>query len=75
VVSGLLPRPTVLSSVEKALVGAKLDEAAIAAASGRAGEDLGGDIIGDSFASAGYRRGVVGVYVARAVREAARRAG
>jgi carbon-monoxide dehydrogenase medium subunit len=75
VASGLVPRPVVLSSVEQTLVGAKLDEATIAAASGAAGEGLGDDIIGDHFASAGYRRGVIGVYVARAVREAARRAG
>jgi len=75
VASGLVARPTILGSVERALVGARLDEAAIAASSARAGEDLGDDLIGDNFASAGYRRAVAGVYVARALREAARRAG
>lgn len=75
VASGLVPRPAVLASVEKSLAGTRLDEAAIAAAIGRAGEDLGDDVIGDNFASAEYRRAVVGVYVARAIREASRRAG
>lgn len=75
VAGGLVVRPAVLAAVEQALVGAKPDEASIAAAAARAGEGLGDDVIGDNFASAEYRRGVVGVYVARAIRDAARRAG
>lgn len=75
VASGLVARPTALPSVEKALAGNRLDEAAITTASGRAAEDLGGDLIGDIFASAEYRRAVAGAYVARAVREAARQTG
>jgi carbon-monoxide dehydrogenase medium subunit len=75
VASGLVVQPTLLPSVEKALVGTRLDEAAITAASARAVEDLGGDLIGDIFASAEYRRAVSGVYVARALRDAARRTG
>jgi carbon-monoxide dehydrogenase medium subunit len=75
VAGGLLPRPTPLPSVERALVGTALDEAAIASASGRAADDLGEDVIGDVFASAGYRRGVAAAYVARALRDAAALAG
>lgn len=75
VASGLVGRPTRLASVEKALAGSRLDEAAIAAASAQAAGDLGGDLIGDIFASAEYRRAVAGVYVGRALHEAARRVG
>ena len=75
VASGLVARPTILPSVEKALSGKRLDEAAITAASGRAADDLGGDLIGDLFASAEYRRAVVGAYVARALRAAVRHTG
>jgi carbon-monoxide dehydrogenase medium subunit len=75
VAGGLVTQPMVLPSVGKALVGSRLDEAAITAASARAVEDLGDDLIGDIFASAEYRRAIAGVYVARALREAARRAG
>jgi carbon-monoxide dehydrogenase medium subunit len=74
VASGLVPHPARLPSVEQALVGTKLDDAAIAGACGRAAGDLGDDVIGDVFASAGYRRGVVGAYVAHALRDAAKRA-
>jgi carbon-monoxide dehydrogenase medium subunit len=74
VASGLVDRPTILPSVEKALGGTRLDEAAITAASARAAEDLGGDLLGDIFASVEYRRAVAGTYVARALREAARQA-
>jgi carbon-monoxide dehydrogenase medium subunit len=72
---GLVARPASLRSVEGALVGSRLDDKAIAAASARAAEAIGDDLIGDIFASAEYRRGVLGVYVAQALREAARRAG
>jgi carbon-monoxide dehydrogenase medium subunit len=75
VVSGLVTRPTRLPSVEAALGGTRLDEAAITAAGGRAAADLDGDLIGDLFASAEYRRAVAGAYVARALREAARQTG
>lgn len=75
VASGLVPRPTRLPSVEAALQGSRLDEAAVTAATARAGEDLGDDLIGDIFASVEYRRAVAGTYVTRAVSDAARRAG
>ena len=75
VATGLVARPTRLTAVEQALSGKRLEDAAITAASARAGEDLGGDLVGDIFASAEYRRAVAGVYVARALREAARQAG
>lgn len=75
VASGLVPSPVRLSRVERALEGSALDDAAVAAAAAHAAEDLGGDVIGDIFASAEYRRAVVGTYVAQAVGRAARRAG
>jgi carbon-monoxide dehydrogenase medium subunit len=71
---GLAPSPVKASSVEAALQGKSLDEAAIAEAAGAVEGDLGGDIIGDIYASADYRRAMASVYVGRAVSAAARRA-
>jgi len=72
-VGGLVPGPVRLGAVETALVGSSLDGAAIDAAAGKTGGALGGDVIGDLFASAEYRRAVAGIYVARAVAAAAAR--
>ena len=74
-VGGLLPRPARASSVESALVGKSVDDAAIGEAAGAVEGDLGDDVIGDIYASADYRRAMASVYVGRAVRAAARRAG
>jgi aerobic carbon-monoxide dehydrogenase medium subunit len=72
---GLVPHARRATAVEHALVGKKLDAAAIAAAAGQVGSDLGSDVTGDIFASASYRRAVAPVYVKRAIAAAAARAG
>jgi carbon-monoxide dehydrogenase medium subunit len=74
-VGGLLPSPARASTVESALVGRSLDDATIGEAAGAVAGDLGDDVIGDIYASAEYRRAMASVYVGRAVRAAARRAG
>lgn len=74
IVGGLTGMPTRLPSVEAALVGHPLTDQAIVSACGKAAGDLSGDLMGDIFASAEYRRAVAGVYVARAVAAAAKRA-
>jgi carbon-monoxide dehydrogenase medium subunit len=66
-VGGLVPRPIRAASVERALVGQSLSSTLIAEASARVTEDLDGDLIGDIFASAEYRKAVAPVYVKRAV--------
>jgi len=72
---GLLPHARRAAAVEKALNGKGLDAAAIAAAAGQVGSDLGGEVHGDIFASASYRKAVAPVYVKRAIAAAAARAG
>ncbi|MGD9904218.1 MAG: xanthine dehydrogenase family protein subunit M [Vicinamibacterales bacterium] len=72
-VGGLVPVPTRLAAVEAALTGTALDAAAIDAAAARTAGALGGDVLGDLFASADYRTAVAGTYVARAVAAAAAR--
>jgi carbon-monoxide dehydrogenase medium subunit len=72
---GLLPRASRAPAVEKALTGKSLDDAAIATAAAEIKSDLGDDITGDIFASAGYRAAVAPVYVKRAIAAAAARAG
>jgi carbon-monoxide dehydrogenase medium subunit len=72
---GLVPHARRAAAVEKALGGKALDAAAIAAAAGQVGSDLGGEVSGDIFASASYRKAVAPVYVKRAIAAAAARAG
>ena len=72
---GLLPHASRAQAVEKALTGKSLDTAAIAAAAGQVGSDLGGEVTGDIYASAEYRTAVAPVYVKRAIAAAAARAG
>jgi carbon-monoxide dehydrogenase medium subunit len=74
-VGGLVPSARRAASVEKALVGKDLETAAIAAAATKVGSDLGGEVSGDIFASASYRKAVAPVYVKRAIAAAAARAG
>lgn len=71
---GLVPSATRAPAVEKALTGQTLSADVIANAAARAGDDLGGDILGDVFASADYRRAVAPVWVKRALLLAAERA-
>jgi len=72
---GLVSHACRAAAVEKALVGKGLDAATIAAAAGQVGADLGGEVSGDIFASASYRKAVAPVYVRRAIAAAAARAG
>jgi carbon-monoxide dehydrogenase medium subunit len=71
-VTGAGPKPTRQSAAEAALVGSNGDEAAIAAASAKAGDDM--DYLGDIHASEEYRRAMVKVYTRRALRKALERA-
>jgi len=70
---GLVPQPVRASSVEKALIGQTLSADVIAKAANQVGSDLGSDILGDIFASAGYRKAVAPVWVKRALTAAGQR--
>jgi carbon-monoxide dehydrogenase medium subunit len=74
-IGGLVPHARRATTVERALVGTEVDTAAVAAAAGQVGSDLGSEVTGDLFASASYRASVVPVYVRRAIAAAAARAG
>ena len=68
VVGGLVPAPLRARAVENALVGQELTTESISAASERVSTDLGDNVFGDSvFASADFRRVVVGVEVKHAL--------
>jgi carbon-monoxide dehydrogenase medium subunit len=71
-VTGAGPKATRQSAAESALVGGAGDEAAVAAASDKAGEDM--DFLGDIHASEEYRRAMVKVYTRRALVKALERA-
>lgn len=73
VLGGLTSRPTRAAGVEAALVGQVLSAEVIAAASQNAANDIGGDLIGDIYASEEYRKAVVHVWVRRALTAAAAR--
>lgn len=73
VLGGLTSRPTRAAGVEAALVGQVLSAEVIAAASRNAANDIGGDLIGDIYASEEYRKAVVHVWVRRALTAAAAR--
>ena len=75
VVGGVETKPARASSVEAALAGSDLGDAALDAAAAAVGGDLNGDSMGDVFASAEYRRAMAAVYVRRALGAAASRAG
>ncbi|HEX4950651.1 MAG TPA: xanthine dehydrogenase family protein subunit M, partial [Blastocatellia bacterium] len=72
-VTGLAPKAYRASSVEAALVGATLDDAAVSAAAAKADADAS-DAMGDIHASEDYRRHLARVYAKRAVQTAAGRA-
>jgi aerobic carbon-monoxide dehydrogenase medium subunit len=74
-VGGLVPSASKASAVEDVLRGKRLDDATIAAAAAAVDSDLGDQVLGDIHASAEYRRSVAPVFVERAIREAAQRAG
>ncbi len=67
-VGGLVPTPLRATAVENALVSQELTLDSITAASERISQDLGSNVFGDSvFASAEFRRTVVGVEVKHAI--------
>lgn len=66
-VGGLTPKPVRARSVETALVGRELNMETISQAVTNLPDDLGDDIIGDVYASADFRRQVVGVEVKHAL--------
>jgi carbon-monoxide dehydrogenase medium subunit len=72
-VGGLVPRPLRSASVESALAKQKLSPETIEKAAAQVDKDLGGDLLGDIFASAEYRKAVAAVYVKRAISAAADR--
>jgi carbon-monoxide dehydrogenase medium subunit len=74
-VGSLVPNATKAPSVEAALVGNPLNDATISAAAAAIDADLGDEVLGDLHAGADYRRSVAPVYVERAIRLAAQRAG
>jgi carbon-monoxide dehydrogenase medium subunit len=74
-VGGLLPNATKAPSVEAALVGNRLTDDVIGTAAAAVDADLGDQVLGDIHASADYRRSVAPVFVERAIRTAAQRAG
>jgi len=71
---GLVPHALRATAVETALVGQSLSREAIGNAAAQVAKDLEGEILGDIFASAGYRKAIAPVWVARALTAAADRA-
>ena len=66
-VGGLVPVPVRATSVESALVGKALNQENIAAAASQVSNDLGGEVLGDFFASAEYRRAMAAVEIRHAL--------
>ena len=73
VLGGLTPAPVRASAVENALEGQALRDDIIADAAAKTADSLGGDLLGDLYASAEYRKAVAHVYVRRALQSAAGR--
>lgn len=71
---GLVPSPARASAVEAALAGVKVSPDAIAKAAALVEQDLSGEVLGDIFASAEYRKAMAAVYVKRALTAAFERA-
>jgi len=68
VVSAATPKATRLTTVEKLLAGARIDDKTFEAAGDAAAEEV--DIIGDVRGSAAYKRELLRVYIGRALRAA-----
>ena len=66
-VGGLTPKPTRSPAVEAALAGSELTLDSIAGATALVGGDLGGDLLGDVYASADYRRSMAAVELKHAL--------
>ena len=73
-IGGLVPAPVRLREVERSLTGSQPSADAISNAANLAGRNLTGDILGDIFASADYRKAVAPVFVRRALTAAFERA-
>jgi carbon-monoxide dehydrogenase medium subunit len=73
-IGGLVPAAQRAPNVERSLTGQQPSDSTIAAAASQASQDLG-EVNGDIYASADYRRAVVPVYVKRALSAAVARAG
>ena len=66
-VGGLTPKPTRSPAVEAALAGSELTLDSIAEATALVSGDLGGDLLGDVYASADYRRSMAAVELKHAL--------
>jgi aerobic carbon-monoxide dehydrogenase medium subunit len=73
-IGGLVPVPARLRDVESGVTGAKPSADVMAKAAAATSKHLGGEILGDVFASAEYRKAVAPVYVKRALAAAFERA-
>ena len=73
-IGGLVQVPARLRDVEAAVKGARPSQDVTAKAAAEATKQLGGDILGDVFASAEYRKAIAPVYVKRALAAAFQRA-
>ena len=71
---GLTPHALRAAAVEKAITGQTLSPNTITNAAAQVTRDLGDEILGDVFASAGYRKAVAPVWVKRALTAAGDRA-
>ena len=69
-----MPKATRATGVEDALTGQALTPELIEQAAAKVSSSLGGDVLGDLYASAEYRRAMAPVYVKRALTAAAARA-
>jgi carbon-monoxide dehydrogenase medium subunit len=74
-VGGLTSRARRAASVQDALVGKTIGEVTITAAAKAVADDLGDDLLGDTYASVAYRKAMAPVYVQKALTSAASRAG
>jgi carbon-monoxide dehydrogenase medium subunit len=70
---GLVATPVRAAAVERALTGQPLSDATFVSAAAQVGGDLGGEIIGDLYASAEYRKAVAPAWVKKALTAAASR--
>lgn len=74
-VGGLTPKATTLDSVAAAIVGNAVTDEHAESAAQVAVDEIGDDIMGDLYAGVEYRRDMLPVFVARALKAAASRAG
>lgn len=69
-IGGAVPKATRSAGAEAALTGSSLDSAALDAAAQALMNDISGDVMGDIYAAADYRKAMAGVYLKRAVKAA-----